>query len=143
MFDMNPKDWIPLDTSLLLAYRLLEAERCPRCGKYIWECHDDAEWASELKWNTVYDICNAEKTYEIQEDSKRPVKERAKKQQREKWGKIPRYEHDGGGKDENGKTKWTPTREAYYEYKRLKAIKEQLGAFEPPIKKSGAFAVFK
>ena len=45
-----------MDIALALAFEILEQERCPQCGMYVWMCHTED---TDIQFDVVEDICEA------------------------------------------------------------------------------------
>lgn len=109
LFHEQPTDpWNQYDFKLLEAFQILKDETCPQCGNPVWLCHSDSPNVAFKAWETV---CHATKEMLRREDSKKPRKERASKDEKAEWGKTtsmiaykPEYA-DGE----------MPTRREYYE----------------------------
>lgn len=53
--------WCDLDTSLLLAHEMLEADRCERCGNWVWVCRERSPFADRFLWEGTQDVCRGER----------------------------------------------------------------------------------
>lgn len=86
IFHEQPTDpWTPFDFKLLEAYQILQDELCPKCGHPIWLCRSTSNRV-EFKAQAAY--CSGERALKEKEDQAKPVKERAKKNERSHWGEF-------------------------------------------------------
>lgn len=86
IFHEQPTDpWTPFDFKLLEAYQILQDELCPKCGHPIWLCRSSSNRV-EFKAQAAY--CAGERALKEKEDQSKPVKERAQKSERSRWGEF-------------------------------------------------------
>lgn len=52
----NRKPWSEMDLLLATAHQLLENERCPQCGMYVWMCHN---LDRDMQFEIEEDLCEA------------------------------------------------------------------------------------
>jgi hypothetical protein len=84
LFHEQPGDpWTPYDFKLLEAYQILQDETCPSCGHPVWLCRNPDP---RVSWKVRDTTCYATKAQEEINDSKKPRKEQASKEDKKKWG---------------------------------------------------------
>lgn len=112
----SPNEWCVADSNLLMALELLDSERCPECGEYVWICRDTSPFCYRFGYTAESSMCLKSNAQRVVQDRFDKRGEESKETDTEKSRREGKYGIVVNVRAVLKEGEKMPTRKEYYEW---------------------------